>query len=127
MIQGVVNRLSSNSFFLKGWSVTLVSALFALAAGNSQKYFTCLAFFPFIAFWVLDGYFLRQECLFRKLFDRVRKLPANEIDFSMDTSIVRRRVASWFCAMFSTTLRIFHGMIFVVIILVLMSSMILEK
>ncbi len=32
MIQGVVNRMASNSFQLKGWSVVLVSALFALAA-----------------------------------------------------------------------------------------------
>ena len=30
LIQGVINRLSTNSFLLKGWSVVLVSALFAL-------------------------------------------------------------------------------------------------
>ena len=29
MIQGVVNRLANCSFLLKGWSVLLVSALFA--------------------------------------------------------------------------------------------------
>ena len=28
LIQGVINRLSSNSFLLKGWSVVLISALF---------------------------------------------------------------------------------------------------
>ena len=38
-IQGTVNRLSTNSFLLKGWSVVLVSALFALAAADfSQCY-----------------------------------------------------------------------------------------
>ena len=29
MIQGIVNRLSQNSFLLKGWTVVLVSGLFA--------------------------------------------------------------------------------------------------
>ena len=33
-IQGTVNRLSTNSFLLKGWSVVLVSALFALASAD---------------------------------------------------------------------------------------------
>jgi hypothetical protein len=32
MIQAVITRMGSNSFLLKGWSVTLVAALFALAA-----------------------------------------------------------------------------------------------
>jgi len=32
MIQAVINRMASNSFLLKGWTVMLVSALFALAA-----------------------------------------------------------------------------------------------
>ncbi len=31
-IQIVITRMNVNSFFLRGWSVTLVAALFALAA-----------------------------------------------------------------------------------------------
>ena len=96
MIQGVVNRLSTNSFLLKGWSVVLVSALFALAVGGTQIHFVYLAYFPAFAFWVLDGYFLHQERLFRKLYDRVRGLDEEEIDFSMDTTIVKNQVVSWF-------------------------------
>ena len=29
MIQGIINRMASNSFALKGWSVTLVAGIFA--------------------------------------------------------------------------------------------------
>lgn len=65
MIQAVVNRMSVNSFLLKGWSVVLISALFALAAGDSQALFVYIAYFPAIAFWMLDAYFLRQERLLR--------------------------------------------------------------
>jgi hypothetical protein len=50
MIQGIVNRLSPNSFLLKGWPVVLVSAMFALAAKDTQLLFVYLAYFPAIVF-----------------------------------------------------------------------------
>ena len=81
MIQGVINRLSHNSFLLKGWSVVLISAFFALAANNTKVFFIYLAYFPAISFWVLDGYFLQQERLFRELYDYVRGLEEDKIDF----------------------------------------------
>jgi hypothetical protein len=49
-IQGVINRLSTNSFLLKGWSVVLVSALFALSASDSNSAFIFLAYIPAIIF-----------------------------------------------------------------------------
>ena len=80
MIQGVINRLSTNSFLLKGWSVVLVSALFALSAGDSNPAFIFLAYIPALVFWGLDGYFLWEERKFRKLYDRVRTLDEPAID-----------------------------------------------
>lgn len=32
LVQGVINRMASNSFALKGWAVTLVAGIFALAS-----------------------------------------------------------------------------------------------
>lgn len=119
MIQGVVNRLSQNSFLLKGWSVVLVSALMALAAKDSNIIFVLLAYFPSIAFWLLDGYFLWQEKLFRALYDKVRTHEENTIDFSMDTSVVKDKVDSWSEVTFSRTLLIFHGVILFSIIVIM--------
>jgi len=120
MLQGVITRMATNSFQLKGWSVVLVSALFALAAGDSQRLFVYLAYFPAIAFWVLDGYFLRQERLFRKLYDRVRLMDEAEVDFSMRTSVVDGEVDSWAGAVFSKTLLIFHGVVVASIVVVML-------
>jgi len=50
-IQGVINRLATNSFQLKGWSVLLVSALFALSAANTKVAFVFLAYIPAAVFW----------------------------------------------------------------------------
>jgi hypothetical protein len=47
-IQGVLNRLSTNSFLLRGWSVVLVPAIFALSANNSNVHFIMLAYIPAI-------------------------------------------------------------------------------
>lgn len=118
IIQGVINRLSHNSFLLKGWSVILISAMFALAAKDSELLFIYLAYFPAIAFWFLDGYFLRQERLFRKLYDHVREQSEDAVDFSMDTSKISNHVAHWSSVTLSKTLIAFHGVILVTIILV---------
>lgn len=127
MIQGIVNRLSHNSFLLKGWNVVLISAMFALAAKDKQLLFVYLAYFPAISFWLLDGYFLHQERLFRKLYDIVRKLSEEEIDFSMNTITIKDEVDSWLSVVFSKTLVAFHGVIIVTIILVMSISIYLQQ
>src|ERR1039458_2620376 len=74
MIQGIINRMASNLFYLKGWTITLIAALFALAAKDANPKYIFVAYFPVIIFWVLDGYFLSQERRFRALYDDVRML-----------------------------------------------------
>jgi hypothetical protein len=117
LIQGVVNRLAGNSFLVKGWSVTLVSALFALAANGANKRFVVLSYFPALMFWILDAYFLYQERLFRRLYDTVRS--SNVADFSMDTSVVKPGAKTWVQTAFSATLLVFHGTLVGVIVIVM--------
>lgn len=119
MLQTVVARLAGNSFLLKGWSITLVSAAFALAADKANVNFIFLAYFPVTMFWAIDGYFLRQERLFRKLYDHVRALAADAVDFSMNTSPVAASVPTWLRTCFSLTLFLFHGTILVSVVLVM--------
>ncbi|VEN73730.1 conserved membrane hypothetical protein [Candidatus Desulfarcum epimagneticum] len=118
MIQAVVNRLAHCSFLLKGWSVILASALFALGARGHNPVFAALAGFPALAFWGLDGYFLRQERLFRKLYDHVRLLNEADVDFSMDVSGLQSQVDPWLRVAFSKTLSAFHGVVAASILIV---------
>ena len=127
MIQGVINRLSHDSFLLKGWAVVLIAALFALSANSANIQFVYLAYLPSVVFWGLDGYFLRQERLFRKWYDYVRLLPEDKIDFSMDVSQVSDQVRSWLEVVASKTLLAFHGVILLSIILVVGISLSLEE
>lgn len=86
MIQGVISRMASNSFALKGWAVTLVAGIFALASKDTDKLYFIVAYLPIVVFWCLDAYYLLQERLYRALYNKVRCLPNDAIDFSMDTS-----------------------------------------
>ncbi len=119
MIQGIIKRLSKNSFLLKRWSVILVAAMFALAVrgvGAVGFIFLCISV---LMFWGLDGYFLHQERLFNKLYDYVRKLPEGNIDFSMDKNKVKDKKDFWLwlSAVGSVTLLPFYGVLLLVAIL----------
>jgi hypothetical protein len=116
-IQSVVSRMASNSFLLKGWGVTLVAALFALAAKDADKKYILVAYFPVLVFWILDAYFLSQERSFRNLYDAVRAKKEDEIDFSMDTKPFADSRTKWAAAFFSRTLLVFYLSMVLVMIL----------
>jgi hypothetical protein len=117
LVQAVITRMGSNSFLLKGWSVTLVSALFALAAKDTKPALVWFAYLPGVVFWGLDGYFLWQETLFRRLYDNVRGLPEGQIDFSMSSEALPDP-PRWLPQTFSRTLVFFHGSIIATIVVV---------
>jgi hypothetical protein len=119
-IQSAVGRMASNLFLLKGWTITLIAALFALAAKDSNRVYFLIAYLPALMFWALDGYFLSQERRFRALYDQVRKLKESDIDFSMDTSTFRNEVRNtWLGAMFSRTLLIYYGALVLTMVVVM--------
>lgn len=68
LIQDIIRRMSSNSFKLKGWAVTLISGIFVLAAKDTEKIFFFIAYLPIIMFWGLDSFYLLQEKGYRALY-----------------------------------------------------------
>lgn len=107
MIQGVINRMASNSFLLKGWAVTLVAGIFALSSKDADKLYFLIAYIPILVFWGLDAYYLLQERLYRKLYDKICLLQEQSVDFSMDTSVPESRnekYSFWNCVFSKTEL-----------------------
>ena len=118
MIQNIVNRMASGSTFLKGWTVIFVAAVLGFILKDSKPAYVCLAIIPTLSFWGLDSVYLRQEKLFRKLYDKVRVLEDEEIDFSMETSQVKKEVEGWFRICRSKTILPFYLPILLVILVV---------
>lgn len=85
MIENAIERMSSNSFQLKGWSVTLVGVIGALSANGSDKRFLVLAFIPLIAFYFLDSYYLQMERKYTELYKGATLINDDDkVSFSMD-------------------------------------------
>jgi len=106
MIQGVINRMAANSFDLKRWSVLLASAFIAISwRPEAMSRVALLAPLSVLIFWCLDSYYLRQERMYRKLYDKVRV--QEHTDYSMDTRefIQGTTISS---AFFSVTLGLFY-------------------
>ena len=114
MIQRVVDRLAGNCFALKGWSVAVVSALFVLAAKETNEGYAALALFPALCFWGLNAYYLRQERLFRALHKQVAKGLAGQNDevtiplFSLDTTPVAQSADGWLPTLLAPTVLWIH-------------------
>ena len=109
MTQAIINRLGRNSFLLKSWSMTiLVAAMVLIAREDLQNsYFVLILFLPIVGFWILDGYFLWQERLFRYVYDDIRE--QTDTDFKMDLGKHKDKPkCSWISAIFSVTLVIFY-------------------
>jgi hypothetical protein len=119
-IQSAVSRMASNLFLLKGWTITLIAALFALAAKDADRKYFLIAYIPAAIFWALDGYFLAQERRFRSLYDHVRLLHESAIDYSMDTTPFKKDPRNtWLGATLSRTLLIYYGALLVTMAVVM--------
>lgn len=98
-IQAVVTRLASSSSVAKGWTLTVATATFGFSATRAQPFVAVIGIVVVGVFAVLDSHYLREERLFRRLYDKARR---GEVEvYSMDkdayaTSVARRQVIrSW--------------------------------
>lgn len=80
LIQNVITRMANNSFMLKGWAITLVAGIFALASKDADKSFFLIAYIPVVLFWLMDSYYLQQERLYRKLYNNAIKMKDEDVD-----------------------------------------------
>lgn len=107
-IQTVISRMATNSFLIKGWSLTLAGILFAVAAGEGSAAVALLTLVPIVAFWLMDGYLLYHERLFRHLYDDARKIDSTVEPFALDIRPYRDSHGLVRAAL-SVTLMLCHG------------------
>lgn len=108
-IQNVITRMNTNSFLIKGWSITIVSALFALAAKDANLNYVLISYVVIPVFWILDGFFISRERQYRDLYDEVRGKDEKQIDFEMNGNKFNKGNRTWIRSVFSKTLIPFYG------------------
>jgi hypothetical protein len=116
-IQAVITRLANDSFLMKGWALTVAGAFYGFAVKGTSWKVAAIGLMPVLVFWGLDAYFLRQERLFRGLYDQVRQRNPRIEPFSMNAAAYASGAASWGRTLVSQTLAPFYGPVFIVGIL----------
>ena len=116
-IQDVINRMGSNSFLVKGFAITLISALVATLNG---KYFFILILT--ILFWIIDTYYLYQERLFRNLYKNVINGIEPDDSFSMNAQKYKNEVDDFFSVMISKPLSFFYISLIIILAIMMLAS-----
>lgn len=115
MIQSIISRMASNSFLIKGWSITIVVAILGLA--NKDSIIILITIFPVVMFWMLDIYYLSQEKKFRELYNRVRVISNEDIDFDMSID-QNSSLKNFITCFLSPSIFIFHIFLLVAVFIV---------
>lgn len=75
ILQGVINRMATNSASCKTWCITLVSAVVIIIADKGKPNYVWISVVPIVLFLVLDSYYLGLERQFRTVYNEfIRKL-----------------------------------------------------
>lgn len=114
VIQDIIKRMASNSFNLKTWTITLIVA--TILFSNGGKY-SIIAYVPLIAFWYLDSYYLKQERLFRKVYNWTVKYRISHDDklFYFNPMQFNNNVQSTLRIMFTVSTLPFYFGIFIML------------
>ena len=130
LIQACISRMASNSFLLKGWAVSIIAVILALAdKALNPALLSAVVLIPLISFWYLDAFFLRTERMYRKMYEWViEKRGANDNSFLYDLNPHRftDTVDSSGKTMWSVTLRCFYGIPTVIALVVIAARIYLK-
>lgn len=114
-IQGVINRLSSNTFLFKGWSITIIGAVFTAMIATNDNDFLWLILGIVLMFWAIDAYYLMLERGYRKLYKQVAETSSEKIDYGMNAGQFIK-FSAWLEALRRPVLLLFYGVILMIII-----------
>lgn len=92
MIQVVINRMASNSFLFKGWSITIIAGISAFATKDTNTLLMTVPIVATILFWGVDAYYLMLERAFRNLYDDVAEKDESNVDFKMRVNNIGLRI-----------------------------------
>ncbi len=118
-IQNIITRMNTNSFQIKGMTVTIVSALLAVYASVKEPTYILISIFPLILFWFLDAYYLTQERKFRGLYNDLLKGKKTELrTFEMRPDLYTKGKYSFWSVLFSKTIWTLYLITAIILIIV---------
>ncbi|MCH5179979.1 MAG: hypothetical protein J1F32_02050 [Erysipelotrichales bacterium] len=93
-IQQIIDRMSSNSFAIKGWLIGLITAGFVFASKEFSKYLILASIFLIFVFMFLDAKYLQNERKFRTLYKKIIEDPNmknfDEFDMNIEHPLIKK-------------------------------------
>lgn len=115
LIQSCISRMAQNSFMVKGWFVSIYAVILALLPERVNMLLLCVSLISAnLIFWYLDGFFLRTEKIYRKIYDWVLEVrPKNnrELMYQLNPTCFKGKIGaveSIWKIMWSKTLKWFY-------------------
>jgi hypothetical protein len=119
-VQAIITRLFRSSSTAKSWGVTVAMAAFGVSSARAVPFVAVLGLVTVCFFGLLDSFYLREERLFRKLYDDAR-LGRIEV-YSMDKNAYRN-VCPWHDVIRSWSVAGFYGPLAMVGIAAIVASL----
>lgn len=129
LVQACITRMAQNSFMIKGWFVSIYAVILALLPEKINLYLLCITLMVVnLIFWYLDGFFLKTEKTYRKIYDWIlQERPKNnrELMYQLTPNKFNGKIGeveSIWRVMWSQTLRWFYLIPLIIIIVVFIAK-----
>jgi len=123
LIEEIIKRMAKNAFIIKGWAITVISALLTLGTSLSCDLSVLIIIIVVDgAFCFLDCFYLRQERLYRNLYSHVVKCSKDEneqIDYyNLNASLYGDKRTRYINVICSKSILPLYGMLVILIFIV---------
>lgn len=121
MIQTIIIRMESNSFIIRQLSIGIITSIFALSSLKDFKdELLIIGILPIICFWCIDAFYLKQERLYRNLYNHVLKqaniAPDSIIYYDLNAKNFESIYTNYYNCLFAVTNFPIYGLMFVCIL-----------
>lgn len=124
-VEKMVKEERNGQLVIKGWFVSIYAVILALLPERVNMFLLCISLVAVnVIFWYLDGFFLRTEKIYRKIYDWVlAERPQNNRELMYQLNPIKfkgkiEEVESIWTVMWSKTLRWFYLIPLVIVIVV---------
>ena len=118
--------MAKNSFMIKGWFVSIYAVILALLPEKVDVMLLCVVLIVVnILFWYLDGVYLRDEKIYRRIYQWVveaRKQNDRELMYQLELNLYKNKIGTMDSVgkiMLSKSLFIFYAIPLAVLLVVM--------
>ena len=98
LLQSCIDRMAKNSFMIKGWFVSIYAVILALLPEKVDVMLLCVVLIVVnILFWYLDGVYLRDEKIYRRIYQWVveaRKQNDRELMYQLELNLYKNKLGT---------------------------------